>query len=43
MALSHWRWREPSILPGFTLAMGLTLFWLSVIVLIPLAALAIHL
>jgi sulfate transport system permease protein len=37
-----WRWREPSILPGFSLAMGLTLFWLSAIVIIPLAALAIH-
>jgi sulfate transport system permease protein len=37
-----WRWREPSILPGFALAMGLTLFWLSAIVLIPLAALALR-
>jgi len=33
------RWREPSILPGFAPAMGFTLFYLSAIVLIPLAAL----
>ena len=32
-------WREPSILPGFAPALGFTLFYLSVIVLIPLAAL----
>jgi sulfate transport system permease protein len=33
------RWREPSILPGFAPAMGFTVFYLSAIVLIPLAAL----
>lgn len=33
------RWREPSILPGFGLALGITLSALSLIVLIPLAAL----
>ncbi|KUL96300.1 hypothetical protein DK26_05455 [Bosea sp. WAO] len=33
------RWREPSILPGFGLALGITLTALSLIVLIPLAAL----
>jgi sulfate transport system permease protein len=33
------RWREPSVLPGFPLAMGLTLAYLGVIVIIPLAAL----
>lgn len=33
------RWREPGILPGFGLAMGITLTALSLIVLIPLAAL----
>jgi sulfate/thiosulfate transport system permease protein len=33
------RWREPSILPGFAPAMGFTLFYLSLIVLVPLAAL----
>lgn len=33
------RFREPSILPGFGLALGFSLFYLSVIVLLPLAAL----
>jgi sulfate transport system permease protein len=33
------RWREPSILPGFWPALGFTVFYLSLIVLIPLAAL----
>ncbi len=33
------RWREPSVLPGFGPALGFTLFYLSLIVLIPLAAL----
>src|SRR6187549_527995 len=41
-ASTGWRWREPSILPGFGLAMGLTLFWLSAIVVIPLTALALR-
>jgi sulfate transport system permease protein len=36
------RWREPSILPGFHLAMGLTLAYLSIIVLIPVAALVLR-
>ncbi len=35
------RWREPSILPGFGLALGITVTALSLIVLIPLAALFI--
>jgi sulfate/thiosulfate transport system permease protein len=34
-----WRLREPSVLPGFGLSFGLTLAWLGLIVLIPLAAL----
>ena len=33
------RWREPSVLPGFGPAMGFTLAYLSLILLIPLAAL----
>lgn len=33
------RWREPSILPGFGIALGITLTALSLVVLIPLAAL----
>lgn len=36
------RWRNPSVLPGFGLTLGFTLFYLSVIVLIPLAALLIR-
>jgi sulfate transport system permease protein len=31
--------RRPSVIPGFGVAMGMTLLWLSLIVLIPLAAL----
>jgi sulfate transport system permease protein len=36
------RWRNPSALPGFGLSMGFVLFYLSAIVLIPLAALVIR-
>jgi sulfate transport system permease protein len=36
------RWREPSILPGFGLSIGVTLAYLGAIVIIPLAALAIR-
>ena len=36
------RWRSPSVLPGFGLSLGFTLFYLSAIVLIPLAALVIR-
>ena len=36
------RWREPSILPGFGLSMGVTLAYLGLIVLLPLTALAIR-
>jgi sulfate transport system permease protein len=36
------RWVEPSILPGFGLSMGITLVYLSLIVLLPLAALAVR-
>jgi sulfate transport system permease protein len=32
------RFKEPSVLPGFGLALGFTLTYLSLIVLIPLAA-----
>lgn len=34
-----WRWRPASVLPGFGLTLGITLFYLSAVVLIPLAAL----
>jgi sulfate transport system permease protein len=36
------RWRNPSVLPGFGLSLGFTLFYLSAVVLIPLAALVIR-
>jgi sulfate/thiosulfate transport system permease protein len=36
------RWRSPSALPGFGLSLGFTLFYLSAIVLLPLAALVIR-
>lgn len=39
MTVSVARWREPSILPGFGLALGITVTALSLIVLVPLAAL----
>lgn len=39
MTASVFRWREPSILPGFGLALGITVTALSLIVLVPLAAL----
>lgn len=32
-------WREPTVLPGFGLAMGMTLAWMGLIVVLPLAAL----
>jgi sulfate transport system permease protein len=35
-------WRKPSVLPGFRLTLGFVLFYLSVIVLLPLAALIIR-
>ncbi len=37
-----WRWRAPSVLPGFPLAMGITLAYLAAIVVIPLTALALR-
>ncbi len=36
------RWRNPSAMPGFGLALGFTLFYLSALVLVPLAALIIR-
>lgn len=36
------RWRQAGVLPGFRLSISITLTWLGVIVLIPLAALAIR-
>jgi sulfate transport system permease protein len=36
---SRWRFRQPSVIPGFGLALGVTLAWLTIIVLIPLSGL----
>ena len=36
------RWRQPSVLPGFGLTLGFTIFYLSIIVLVPLAALLLR-
>ena len=36
-----WAFRKPSIIPGFGLALGFTLTYLSLIVLIPLAGLVL--
>lgn len=36
------RWLQPSILPGFPLAMGWTLTWLGVVVVLPLTALVLR-
>ena len=38
-ATSEWRFRRPSVIPGFGLTLGFSLFYLSVVVLIPLATL----
>ncbi|RVQ01823.1 sulfate ABC transporter permease subunit CysT [Sinorhizobium meliloti] len=36
---TRWRFRQPSVIPGFGLALGVTLAWLTIIVLIPLSGL----
>lgn len=36
------KWRKDSVLPGFPLALGITLTWLSLIFLIPLSALLLR-
>jgi len=37
--MSHFRFKQPSVLPGFSLTLGYTVFYLSLIVLLPLSAL----
>jgi sulfate transport system permease protein len=39
---NSWHFKKPSVLPGFGLTLGFALFYLSVIVLIPLAALLLR-
>lgn len=41
-AIARKPWRKDSVLPGFPLALGLTLTWLSLIFLIPLSALLLR-
>ena len=41
-ATTRVRWRNQSALPGFGLTFGFTFFYLSLIVLIPIAALVIR-
>ncbi|MHB2267749.1 sulfate ABC transporter permease subunit CysT [Aliihoeflea sp. PC F10.4] len=36
---SRWQWKQPSVIPGFGLTFGFTIFYLSVLILIPLAGL----
>jgi sulfate/thiosulfate transport system permease protein len=38
-ATSRWRWKQPSIIPGFGLTLGFSLAYLSLIILIPVAGL----
>jgi sulfate transport system permease protein len=37
-----WQWKHPSVIPGFGMALGLSLTMLTLVVLIPLAALALR-
>jgi sulfate/thiosulfate transport system permease protein len=39
---TSWTFKKPSVLPGFGLTLGFTLFYLSAIILIPLAALLLR-
>ncbi|MCV9960895.1 sulfate ABC transporter permease subunit CysT [Pararhizobium sp. BT-229] len=39
---SLWQFRQPSVIPGFGLALGVTLSWLILIILIPLSGLALR-
>lgn len=39
---NRWKWRQPSVLPGFGLTFGYTLAYLFLIILIPLAGLVIY-
>lgn len=41
-AVKSFKWRQPSVIPGFGPAFGFTVFYLSIIVLLPLAALILR-
>lgn len=38
----RWKWRQPSVIPGFGLTLGFTVFYLSAVVLVPLAGLGVR-
>ena len=40
--MHRWRWREPSVLPGFGPALGCTLLYLGLVVLLPLSMLVVR-
>lgn len=42
VAGNRWKWRQPSVLPGFGLTLGYTLAYLFLIILIPLAGLVVY-
>ncbi|HTO27904.1 MAG TPA: sulfate ABC transporter permease subunit CysT [Devosia sp.] len=42
LARRHWRFRQPSVIPGFGLTLGFTLTYFSLIILVPLVALAVR-
>ncbi len=39
---ARWRWKQPSVIPGFGLTFGFAIFYLSLIVLIPLAGIGLR-
>ena len=39
-AKPKWHWKQPSVIPGFGLTLGLSVAWLTLLILIPLAGLA---
>lgn len=39
---ARWRWRQPSVIPGFGLTLGFVIVYFSLIILIPLIALALR-
>lgn len=42
MSAAAWQFRKPSVIPGFGITFGFTVFYLSAIILIPLAALLLR-
>ncbi len=42
MSAAAWHFRKPSVIPGFGLTLGFTIFYLSIVVLIPLATLLVR-